>query len=216
LNALYTFQGEQKSSQYLADKACQIEIDILNEPIGKQDQYAAAFGGINYFQFNADGTTLHQPISLSDHQTNILNKKLLMFYTGTTRSASEILSDQKKETRNKLDYLHQMRGQAEELKAVLLVDGITRKFGDIIHQGWLLKKELSNMISNNTIEQYYLKARAAGAIGGKILGAGGGGFLLFYCDESKQECVRNALKELREIDFHLAKHGSRIIYIGAE
>jgi D-glycero-alpha-D-manno-heptose-7-phosphate kinase len=216
LNALYTFQGEQKSSQYLADKACQIEIDILNEPIGKQDQYAAAFGGINYFQFNADGTTLCEPINLSVHQTNILNKKLLMFYTGTTRSASEILSSQKKETRNKLDYLHQMRGQAEKLKEVLLADGITQQFGDIIHQGWLLKKELSNMISNNTIEQYYLKARAAGAIGGKILGAGGGGFLLFYCDESKQECVRNALKELREIDFQLAKHGSRIIYIGAE
>jgi len=216
LNALYTFKGEQKSSEYLANKACQIEIDILKQPIGKQDQYAAAFGNINYFRFNADETVSHEPLKLSTHDMNKLNKKMLLFYTGITRSASKILSKQKQETKNKLEYLDCMRDQANELKNMLLNIGINKKIGDILHDGWTLKKQISNMISSSTIDDYYLRAREAGAIGGKILGAGGGGFLLFYCDENKQERVRNALKEMKKIDFSITKHGSRIIYLGEE
>lgn len=215
LNALYTYTGEQKSSEYLASKACQIEVEILGEPIGKQDQYAAAWGNINYFRFNADETVWCEPLNLSPDKINKLNKKLLLFYTGTTRSASEILLEQKQETKNKRYYLRQMRNQAAELKQVLL-NGVNDRFGEILHEGWMLKKQLSSMISNALIEEYYTKARAAGAIGGKVLGAGGGGFLLFYCEESKQEGVREALKDLKKVDFGISKHGSRIIFIGEE
>ena len=213
LNALYTFKGEQKSSEYLADKACQIEIDILGKPIGKQDQYAAAFGNINYFRFSSDETVLHEPIKLSTNDIHKLNKKMLLFYTGITRAASSILSNQQKETKNKLEYLDRLREQANKLKNVLLIDGINNKIGESLHDGWMLKKQLSNMISNNMIDDYYLKARQAGAAGGKILGAGGGGFLLFYCDENKQECVQDALKDLKKIDFSITEHGSRIVYL---
>lgn len=216
LNALYTFKGEQKSSEYLAKEACQIEIDILGKPIGKQDQYAAAFGNINYFRFNSDETVFHEPLILNTTDIDKFNKKMLLFYTGITRSASEILSTQKKETKNKLELLNRMRDQANELKNVLLIDGINKKIGDILHNGWMLKKQLSNRISNNTIENHYWKAREAGAVGGKILGAGGGGFLLFYCDEDKQERVRDALKDMKKIDFGISKHGSRIIFLGEE
>lgn len=213
LNALYTFKGEQKSSEYLAKKACQIEIDILEKPIGKQDQYAAAFGNINYFRFNSDETVFHEPLKLNTTDIDKLNNKLLLFYTGITRSANEILSTQKTETKNKLGFLDRMRDQANELKMVLLTDGISKKIGDILHEGWLLKKQLCSRISNPMIEVYYLKALEAGAVGGKILGAGGGGFLLFYCDENKQENVREALKDLKKIDFNITIHGSRIIYL---
>jgi D-glycero-alpha-D-manno-heptose-7-phosphate kinase len=216
LNALYTYKGEQKSSKYLANKACEIEIEILGEPIGKQDQYAAAFGNINYFRFNADETFSREPISLDTHEMKTLNKKLLLFYTGITRAAGDILLNQKQETKNKLHYLQQMRDQADEIKNVLLQEGINQRFGEILHNGWTIKKQLTNMISSNKIDEYYVKACEAGAVGGKILGAGGGGFLLFYCDENKQNNVREALQELREIDFNIAKHGSRIIYLGDE
>ncbi|MEN6568368.1 MAG: GHMP kinase [Veillonellales bacterium] len=213
LNALYTFKGEQKSSEYLADKACQIEINRLGKPIGKQDQYAAAFGNINYFRFNPDETVLHEPVNLNENDMRKLNKKLLLFYTGITRAAGDILSDQQKETKNKLEYLDRLREEADNLKNVLLTGGVSSKIGESLHAGWLLKKQLSNRISNPMIDDYYWKARQAGADGGKILGAGGGGFLLFYCDENKQEQVQAALRQLKRLDFKIAEHGSRIIYL---
>lgn len=216
LNALYTYKGEQKSSDFLAAKACEIEIGTLKEPIGKQDQYAAAFGGVNYFRFQSDETVLHEPVYLDPHALKLLNKKLLLFYTGMTRSASEILSGQKQETPHKLSFLQKMRDQADELKNALQTEGINRRFGEILHEGWLNKKQLTKMISSSLIDEYYYKAREAGAVGGKILGAGGGGFLLFYCDEENQQSVRQALQELREIDFSISKHGSRIIHLGDE
>ncbi|MEN6414172.1 MAG: GHMP kinase [Veillonellales bacterium] len=213
LNALYTFKGEQKSSEYLADKACQIEINKLGKPIGKQDQYAAAFGNINYFRFNPDETVLHESVNLNENDMRKLNKKFLLFYTGITRAAGDILFDQQKETKNKLEYLDRLREEADNLKNVLLTGGVSSKIGESLHAGWMLKKQLSNRISNPMIDDYYWKARQAGAGGGKILGAGGGGFLLFYCDENKQEQVQAALRQLKRLDFKIAEHGSRIIYL---
>lgn len=212
LNALYAFQGEQKPSEYLADKACEIEIDRLGKPIGKQDQYAAAFGNINYFRFNADETVNQEPIQLAKSEIDKLNDKLLLFYTGITRSAAAILSAQQQNTSSKQGRLDCMREQAGKFKNRLLLEGVGSRIGECLHAGWMLKKQLSNRISNPAIDEYYWKARQAGAVGGKILGAGGGGFLLLYCDEDKQEQVQAALKDLKKIDFKFAEKGSQIVY----
>lgn len=212
LNALYAFKGEQKSSEYLADKACEIEIGRLGKPIGKQDQYAAAFGSINYFRFNADETVNQERIQLDKSDIDKLNGKLLLFYTGMTRSADTILSAQQQNTSSKQGRLDCMREQADKFKNRLLLEGVGSRIGECLHTGWMLKKQLSNRISNPEIDEYYWKARQAGAVGGKILGAGGGGFLLLYCDEEKQERVQAALKELKRINFKLTENGSQIVY----
>ena len=215
LNALYTHIGQSQSAYELAEKACHIEIDILGAPIGKQDQFAAAFGGLNYYRFNKDESVSHEIINLTERETNSLNNKLMLFYTGISRNANQILSDQKKsESINKanLDY---MRDQAEFLKKEIFAHGITEKIGQMLHEGWLRKKELSGSISNEFIDSCYNEALEAGVSGGKLLGAGGGGFLLFYCDEPYQAKVREALS-LYELDFRTTNHGSRVVYIGGE
>lgn len=216
LNALYTYRGEQASSDFLARMACHVEMDILGEPIGKQDQYAAAYGGLNFFRFNADETVQCLPLDLHNKRQEGLNKKLLLFYLGTTRSASDILAVQNRETPDKLMFLDKMRDQACQLQELLLHSTKLQGLGEILHQGWNLKRQVNHLISNDVIEAYYDKALKAGAGGGKLLGAGGGGFLLFYCEEEKQQLVREALKELREVDFRISRHGSRIIYLGDE
>lgn len=215
LNALYTYKGELKSAEFLAEKACEIEVDLLKEPIGKQDQFAAAFGGVNYFRFHADESVTREKIDLNAEEQKTLESRLLLFYTGDTRSASTILQNQKNNTVRKLDLLDAMRNQSDELKrAFLQRDFAASRVGGILHQGWSMKKQLSDMITNDTIDWYYERALAAGASGGKILGAGGGGFLLICCDETSRLPVIESLADLRRIDFHVSKHGSRIIFLG--
>lgn len=211
LNALHTYCGKRLSGRQLAERACQIEIDILGHPIGKQDQYAAAHGGLNYFQFNPDESVAYDRITLSDDDWHNMKRKLMLFYTGITRSADGVLSEQKKNTASKLDNLNCMKRQADLMHKELIETGFNAHFGEALHQGWLKKQELAGGITNPTISALYEKALAAGAIGGKLLGAGGGGFLLFYCDEEKQAAVRAALG-LRQIDFAPDSYGSRVIY----
>ena len=209
LNALYTYTGRTLSSEELAQKACEIEINILKNPIGKQDQYACACGGINYFRFNQDETVLREHLQLDNVPE--LNRKLMMFYTGDTRSANEILSKQQANTKAKLQTLHIMRKQADDMKDDIQANGVTARIGEELHKGWLLKKSLAQGISNPVIDGAYERAIAAGAIGGKVLGAGGGGFILVYCDEDKQNNVRNEIL-LPEVDFRISQYGSRVIY----
>ena len=211
LNALYTYCGERLSAHELAEKACQIEIDILKHPIGKQDQYAAAYGGVNYFSFERDGKVNREKIEITDKQKQLMDRKLMMFYTGIRRSADCILEKQSAETNKKLDVLNYMRNQADEMKTLLTGEGFNDKFAVMLDEAWQKKKTVTDGISNLEIDEYYKAAINAGALGGKLLGAGGGGFILLYCDESKQDAVRKAIG-LRELDFRIARYGSRVVY----
>ena len=211
LNALFTYAGRVLSPAEMAEKACQIEIDILGHPIGKQDQYAAAFGGLNHFAFNPDGTVSRSQIILSDSDRRKMSSKLMFFYTGMTRSADKILSEQKANIADKAKILGRMKLQADSMRNDLMNNGFTKNFGMMLHKGWLYKKNLASNITDPQISGYYDKALEAGAIGGKILGAGGGGFLLFYCDEWLQEKVEEAIG-LRRVDFRFTKSGSRVIF----
>ncbi len=218
LNALYAFTERLRSAEQLAQEACQIEIDILGAPIGKQDQYAAAYGGLNYIQFNPDDTVFVEPIICLKETKDQLQKNLLMFYTGCRGGNSGILAEQRRETANKKTKqktLEQMVELAKQMRDALNGNDLTR-FGELLHQNWELKKQMASKISNNQINRWYEAGIRAGALGGKILGAGGGGFLLFYCGEEKQESLKETMQGLglREFQFDFEPQGSRIIYIG--
>jgi len=215
LNALYAYQGILKSAEELAREACHIEINILGEPIGKQDQYIAAYGGFRYIQFNPDETVFTEPIVWSPKNKEELVQNLLLLYTGDVREASSILREQRANTQqgDKMDCLKKLRDMALELKERLNDDASADIFGEILHQGWLLKKQLASSISNDKIDECYEKALSAGALGGKVLGAGGGGFMLLYCPKQKQSQVKKVLNYLPDLEFSFEPEGSKIIYV---
>lgn len=213
LNALYAYRGEHKSAQLLAQEACDIEINIVKEPIGKQDQYIAAYGGMQHIQFIPDGDVFVDPIICSPNTKKELNKNLILFYTGITRRSNTILNEQRHKTKINIEILIKIQQLAKELRDSLTNNSLDT-FGELLHQGWQYKKQLAENISNSQINEYYGKAREAGAIGGKILGAGGGGFLLLYCPQKKHDALRKALIDLDEIKFQFEPQGSKIIYVG--
>jgi len=212
LNALHAWQGKVMSPEVLAKEACEIEIDILGEPIGKQDQYAAAYGDLNYIRFDSDESVFLDPIICKPGIRAVLEKNLLMFYVGNERKSSHVLDEQKENMGHteKYEAVRKMVNLSESLGESLTM-GNVENFGEILHEGWLLKKELASNISNALINGYYEKALKAGAEGGKLLGAGAGGFLLFYCRPKYQNEVRKALN-LRELKLSFDREGSRIIY----
>lgn len=212
LNALYAYTGKHVSAEQLAQEACDIEINRLMNPIGKQDQYAAGYGGFSWIQFNNDDSVFIDPIICSKQTKNNLRDNLLVFYTGIQRISSDILSEQNKKSQTNLTFLNQMVKLAEESRRCMETNHLNT-FGELLHEGWLLKKQLASTISNSIIDEYYDLARQAGAIGGKLLGAGGGGFLMLYCEKDKQHTVRNALKHLKEYFIDFEPQGSKIIYI---
>ena len=215
LNSLYAYKGVLKSAEELAREACHIEIDILGEPAGKQDQYIAAYGGLRYIQFNPDETVFTEPIIYARKSKEELSRSLLLFYTGDTRDARSILEQQKTNISqpDKAVSLKKMRDLALELKGSLNSNASPGILGKFLHDGWQLKKQLAGDISNDKIDGYYQKAMSAGALGGKILGAGGGGFLLLYCPMEKQPEVQQALGGLALTRFSLEPEGSKIIYV---
>ncbi len=214
LNALYAYKGQHTTAEKLAKEACKIEIDVLKEPIGKQDQYIAAYGGFNYIQFMPDGNVRVDPVIVKKDVLEEIESNMSLFYTGIERKSSDILTVQKKVTSEteKFEILKKMRDIASEMRDVLH-DGETEKFGALLHGGWELKKKLVGEISNQVIDDIYSKARKAGATGGKICGAGGGGFVLIYAPDGKIEKVRQALKGHKELKFKFAQEGSKIIFI---
>lgn len=214
LNTLSCYKGKFMSKDKLAKLACEVEIEKLGNPIGKQDQYGAALGGLNFIKFNQDGSVSHEPILMEGKTYKKLQKNLLMFYTGTTRSANTILAEQTKNitSEDKAKNLLKMCGLAKDMKVALENNDIS-SFGKILDEGWQLKKELASGIANPAIDEAYKIAMKNGALGGKLLGAGGGGFLLFYCEEEKQEQLKKALG-LRELDFTFERDGTSVIYIG--
>jgi D-glycero-alpha-D-manno-heptose-7-phosphate kinase len=214
LHALSAYNGKYASKEYLSAQACNIEINILDEPIGKQDQYAAGYGGLNFITFYPNEDVTVERIVLNPELFDQLQDNLMMFYTGDIRSASKILKEQSKNTSSSSDKrnnLRKMIGLAKDLRNELENSNID-SMGDILHTSWNYKKELAAGISNPKIDEYYDQAMKAGATGGKLLGAGGGGFLLFYTPREQHDSVRAALSELRELDFKFDQAGSIIVY----
>jgi D-glycero-alpha-D-manno-heptose-7-phosphate kinase len=210
LNALYAYKGRVISKEKLAKEACEIEIDILGEPIGKQDQYASAYGNINFLRFNKDETVDVAPILLTELPKKDLERKLCLYYIGGERRASDILTEQKKNLLmdDNFQNLRKIVMFAEELRGILQQEEINR-VGSILHKGWLCKKELSKGISNDEIDNLYLKFIECGALGGKLLGAGGRGFLLIFADN--HENLRKQFK-LRTLPFIIDREGTKIIF----
>lgn len=214
LNTLNCYKGRYVSKTRLGEEACRIEIDELESPIGKQDQYAAAMGGLNFIRFNKDDTVSIEPVLMSANTYKVLQENLLMFYTGDVRSANSILAEQNKNMsqKDKTDNLLKMCKLAEKMKETL-ENNDTSSFGEIMHESWLLKRTLASGISNPEIDRLYEVAMKNGATGGKLLGAGGGGFLLFYCEKDKQDQLRKALN-LKELEFNFDHDGTSVIFIG--
>ena len=213
LNALYAYRNRIISPRLLAEQACRIEIDVLNKPIGRQDQYAAAFGGLNYLCFNTDGTVDVEPVPCRAETLSELEKRTLLIYTGQTRDANQILERQSSGTGDRMDILRQMRDLAGEMRLALTGDGDIDRFAELLDEGWQLKRSLGFGISSDQINEWYETARKAGACGGKLLGAGGGGFLLLMAPPWRHRAIREALNRPRELPFRIIRHGSRNIFI---
>ena len=214
INLCNVAKDKYMDKEEIAKLACEIEIEDLKEPIGKQDQYACACGGINFIEFQKNGSVDVEKLFLKTDTYNSLQENLLVFYTGKTRKAGSILSAQKENIQHdeaKIQNLHKMVKLAKDLKIELL-NGNVDSIGEILHAGWNYKKELANGISDSSIDDIYNLAISKGALGGKLLGAGGGGFLLFYVEKEKQRDVRIALKNLQELNFKFDNKGTSVIH----
>ena len=211
LNALHAFRGERVSAGQLAEEACHIEIDVLKQPIGKQDQYAAAFGGLNLFSFKTGGTVTVEPQRLNNGGLKHLFESIMMFWTGHQRDASSVLAEQKANMAAKMESLLRMREHAFALQDLCASpEFCIEKFGAILDDGWRLKRGLSSKITTGEIDRWYEAAMQAGAEGGKLCGAGGGGFLLFIAKPAKQQAVREALAGLTQVPVLHEVHGSQV------
>ena len=211
LNALYTLLGEIVPAERLAQEACDIELEILHKPIGVQDQYIVALGGLRFLEFLPDGRILTEKVILPPDSKRRLNDNLMLFFTGVTRSADKILGEQKRNINGRLSVLRQLKKLAYDARLELEAGNVDA-MGEFLHEGWQLKKKLAAQITNNSIDHMYDAARKAGATGGKITGAGGGGFLLLYCPHEKQDAVRSALSKLVELPFKLENDGTKVIF----
>jgi D-glycero-alpha-D-manno-heptose-7-phosphate kinase len=213
LTALYGYQHRIVSPKLLAERACRVEIEILNKPIGRQDQYAAAFGGLNYFRFNPDDTVDVEPVPCRAETLAELEQRALLLYTGQARDANLILEQQSIIAEDHLDVFRAMRDLADEMRHALAGEGDLDRFASLLHEGWELKRSLGCGISNDQINEWYTVARRAGAVGGKLLGAGGGGFVLLIAPAWRHRAIREALGRPRELPFKISRCGSRNIFI---
>lgn len=211
LNALYAYRNDFLSQEELARKACQIEIEVLEKPIGKQDQYIAAYGGMRFLRFKPNEEVSIETIHLDPSERRRLNQQLMLFYTNSGRKSETILFEQRDQINTNRSILREIRSQAYTGRS-LLENGDFESFGRLLDEGWKLKKSLASKISNPEINDIYERAKKAGALGGKITGAGGGGFLLLYCPREKQYQLRAALNQFRELPFHLEPDGSKVIF----
>lgn len=217
LNALYALQGKRVSKQQLAEEACHVEQQLIKERVGSQDQFHAAFGGFNVIEFYPSHIKV-RPLVISRERKEFLENHLMIFYTGLTRVASDIVKEQIENTQKNHNtaYLKEMLNMVHEGEEILTeapIEEMAKAFGALLHKGWELKKKLSNKVSTGLIDNAYEAAMKAGAFGGKLCGAGGGGFLLFIVPSHAQANVREALKGLLEVKFRFENEGSNIIYI---
>jgi len=212
LLALHTWLGENVTPETLAMEAYKIEREILREPGGKQDQYISAYGGINLMRFNNDDSVEMKPLILSREKRKYLSENLMMYYTNKERSSATIHKEQLNNIGDQIDYYKKMRELAYEAYDALCKMDIN-ELGELMEENWLLKKQLHNQISDDGIDHMYRLARNAGALGGKLMGAGGGGFMLFIVPPERQKEVSKALSEYRKEDFEIDPFGSRVTHI---
>lgn len=210
LHASYLYRNMPVPIERLAEEACDIEVNVLGKPIGFQDQYIAAYGGLRLIEFHQNGQVTARVINLDLEIQRRLNENLLLFFTGVTRKAETILSEQKNNINHRLPVLRKLKAMAHQAREALCAGQID-DIGHLLHESWQLKKQLANGISNGDLEECYEAAIAAGAYGGKITGAGGGGCLLLYCPPVNREKVRSALNQLRELPFKLDPDGTKVI-----
>jgi D-glycero-alpha-D-manno-heptose-7-phosphate kinase len=211
LHAMYAYLGEIVPAERLAREACTIEIDTLKRPIGIQDQYIAAYGGLRFFEFLPDGRVTGEKVKLSTEAQRVLNDNFMLFFTGMSRNSSSILKEQVGNLKDRLNELREIKHMAYEARCAIETENFD-VLGALLHQSWELKKRLAGTISNGRINEMYETARSAGAIGGKIAGAGGGGFLLIYVPLECQNKVRTALQGLQELPFRLESDGTKVIF----
>jgi D-glycero-alpha-D-manno-heptose-7-phosphate kinase len=216
LHALAALEGRVVSARALAEQACHIEIERLHEPIGKQDQYIAAFGGMQFIQFQPDGHVSVDPVVCSPEVRRELNRRLVLFFTGLTRDAREVLTRQKAGTHERRPALRRLCAIAHDLRDLLTLGKDLNEFGRLLHQAWEVKKSVEGTVSTPVIDEWYDRGLRAGALGGKLLGAGSGGFLLFFCEPHLQPRLRDALSDLRPVPFALEPDGSKVIFVGPE
>lgn len=213
INALFAYKGRVTSRRRLAELACHIEIALLKKPIGKQDQFASAFGGLNYIEFQPNGQVDVEPVPCPSEVMNELERRSLLLYTASQRDADSILERQSKGTGDKFTTLRAMRDLAGEMRNTLTNGPNLEEFAGLLHEGWELKRSLGFGIATKQIDEWYKAARRAGAQGGKLLGAGGGGFLYVIAPPEKHDAIREALGRPRELSFEFDRRGSRIIFI---
>ncbi len=211
LHAMYSYLGDLVSADQLAREACDIEINILGKPVGIQDQYIAAYGGLRFMEFTQNNEVIISKIEIDEAVTRRLNENTMLFFTGVTRQSRTILNEQKDNIPQRLSVLDEMK-QIAYIARDQLQAGNIDGFGQLLHESWILKKQLARRVSNGAIDKMYAAAKGAGALGGKVAGAGGGGFLILYCPHEKQEAVREALCQLQELPFKLEKDGSKVIF----
>ena len=215
LNALHTYKRESITAKALAEEACRIEIDILGEPVGKQDQYMAAFGGITCLTFAKNGEVTVTPLNISPDIIEELERHIMLFYTGIRRNSADVLSGQnnasQRDDKKVIENLHKIKEIGEEAK-IALESGNVHRFGELLHTHWQSKKNLSHKVSRPEIDRWYALARQNGALGGKIMGAGGGGFFMFYVEGNKNR-LRQAMRRenLREMRFKFDLEGSKVL-----
>jgi len=210
LHALYHYIDATPTTEQLAREACEIEIEILGKPIGVQDQYIAAYGGLRCFEFGPGSAVRISSVEATRTALEDIDNMLMLFYTGKTRQAATILSQQKSNIGQKAEVLQQMKRLALEVRRLVEagdIDGL----GTMLHQGWEAKRKLASGVSSGELDEIYERAVKAGALGGKISGAGGGGFFLLCVPSDKRPAVRQALANLREMPFRLERGGSRIV-----
>ena len=211
LSALYEFTGRTVDSLSLAEQACQIEIDILGQPIGRQDQYGCAVGGVNHIRFLPDGTTVVEPLDMPDDMIQRMSEEFTLLYTGKTRSANELLAKQSENTSERTAQLDRMCDQAREVRDALLAGNFSR-VGELLNEGWELKRQLASGISMPEIDELYDTILSCGATGGKLLGAGGGGFILFHGDDQVRQKVAQSLPNHRMVPLEVAREPVSIIF----
>ncbi|NOS85039.1 MAG: GHMP kinase [Ignavibacteria bacterium] len=211
LHAFYQYLGKLVTAEQLAREACHIEIDLLERPIGKQDQYIAAYGGLKSFRFRKDDTVEVAHIEIVSEAKRKLGSNLLLFFTDTTRKAASILEEQSKNVLSKIEFHHKIKELAFDTLDGLNTLDINR-VGENLKINWEMKKQLASNVSNPAIDKMHSLAMDGGALGAKISGAGGGGFLLVYCERDKQDTLRRSLRPYRELPFFLEKYGSKIIF----
>lgn len=214
LNALHAFKREYVSTEQLAREACHLEIDVLKDPVGKQDQYIAAYGGITAFTFLPGGGVEAERLPLEPETVADLERNLLIFYSGVERKAAEVLAEQKKSSvgnQAAIERMHRIKALGYETKRILL-SGSLDQYGELLHEHWSNKRKLASNMTDSSIDEHYEVARRAGAIGGKLMGAGGGGFFMFYARPAERRRVYEALiaRGLQPLHFHFEESGARI------